>query len=112
MIDYLYKKVTRPNIVGPAFVYNYPKAMQPLARPSDANPNIVEQWQLVVNGWEVIKAYSELVDPVLQKQILLINNKHWRKVMKKLPRVMMISSLLWNMVCLHNLDEVWVLIAS
>lgn len=68
MIDYLYKKVTRPNIVGPAFVYNYPKAMQPLARPSDANPNIVEQWQLVVNGWEVIKAYSELVDPVLQKQ--------------------------------------------
>jgi lysyl-tRNA synthetase class 2 len=68
MIDYLYKKVTRPNIVGPAFVYNYPKTMQPLARPSDANPAIVEQWQLVVNGWEIIKAYSELVDPVLQKQ--------------------------------------------
>jgi hypothetical protein len=41
--------------------------MQPLARQNDTNPEIVEQWQLVVNGWEVIKAYSELVDPQVQK---------------------------------------------
>ena len=64
MIDYLYKKVTRPKIVGPAFIYNYPKTMQPLARTSDANPMIVEQFQAIVNGWEILKAYSELVDPV------------------------------------------------
>ncbi len=67
MIDYLYKKVLRPGIIGPAFVYNYPKTMQPLARQSDENPNIVEQFQVVVNGWEIIKAYSELVDPKIQK---------------------------------------------
>jgi lysyl-tRNA synthetase class 2 len=67
MIDYLYKKVTRPKIVGPAFIYNYPKTMQPLARVSDADSNIVEQRQLLVNGREVIKAYSELVDPILQQ---------------------------------------------
>ena len=42
--------------------------MQPLARGNDQNPEIVEQWQLVINGWEVIKAYSELVDPKIQKQ--------------------------------------------
>ena len=66
MIDYLYKKVLRPGITGPAFVYNYPKTMQPLARANDENPEIVEQWQLVINGWEVIKAYSELVDPKVQ----------------------------------------------
>ena len=42
--------------------------MQPLARISDENNNIVEQFQVVVNGWEIIKAYSELVDPVLQQQ--------------------------------------------
>jgi len=68
LIDYLYKKVLRPWIVGPAFVYNYPKTMQPLARQNDENPNIVEQFQLVVNGWEIIKAYSELVDPIIQKE--------------------------------------------
>ena len=42
--------------------------MQPLARVSDENPSVVEQFQVVVNGWEVIKAYSELVDPVSQKE--------------------------------------------
>lgn len=67
MIDYLYKKVLRPSITGPAFVYNYPKTMQPLARQSDADENIVEQFQLVLNGWEVLKAYSELVDPKIQQ---------------------------------------------
>ncbi len=67
LIDYLYKKVLRPSIVGPAFVYNYPKTMQPLARQNDQNPNVVEQFQLVVNWWELIKAYSELVDPDVQK---------------------------------------------
>jgi lysyl-tRNA synthetase, class II len=67
LIDYLFKKVLRPNIKGPAFVYNYPKAMQPLARVSDVNPKTVEQFQVIVNGWELLKAYSELVDPLLQK---------------------------------------------
>ncbi len=68
MIDYLYKKVLRPSIIWPAFVYNYPKTMQPLARESDNNQNIVEQFQLLVNWWEVLKAYSELIDPKIQKE--------------------------------------------
>jgi len=67
MIDYLYKKVTRPKIVWPAFIYNYPKTMQPLARGNDQDNKIVEQWQLLVNGRELIKAYSELVDPLEQQ---------------------------------------------
>jgi lysyl-tRNA synthetase class 2 len=41
--------------------------MQPLARQNDENPEIVEQFQLVVNGWEILKAYSELIDPAIQK---------------------------------------------
>ena len=68
MIDYLYKKALRPKIVWPAFVYNYPKTMQPLARQSDENSNIVEQFQVVVNGWEIVKAYSELIDPEIQRK--------------------------------------------
>ena len=67
LIDYLYKKVLRPQIIWPSFIYNYPKIMQPLARINDINPNIVEQFQLIVNGREICKAYSELVDPLLQK---------------------------------------------
>lgn len=67
LIDYLYKKVLRPKITGPAFIYNYPVIMQPLARINDKDHNIVEQFQLLVNGWEICKAYSELVDPLLQQ---------------------------------------------
>ena len=68
LIDYLYKKVLRPGIVWPSFIYNYPKLMQPLARQSDENPNLVEQFQVVLNGWEIMKAYSELVDPKIQQE--------------------------------------------
>jgi lysyl-tRNA synthetase class 2 len=67
LIDYLYKKVLRPKLIQPVFIYNYPSIMQPLARMSDENPNIVEQFQLVVNGREMCRAYSELVDPLLQE---------------------------------------------
>lgn len=67
LIDYLYKKVLRPKIIWPAFIYNYPVIMQPLARISDADNGIVEQFQLLVNWWEICKAYSELVDPLLQQ---------------------------------------------
>jgi lysyl-tRNA synthetase class 2 len=42
--------------------------MQPLARASDKDENIVEQFQLLLNGWEVLKAYSELVDPKVQQE--------------------------------------------
>ena len=68
LVDNLYKKVSRPKIIGPAVLYHYPKYLQPLARTSDQNKNIVDQFQLVVNGWEIVKAYSELVDPLDQKE--------------------------------------------
>ncbi|MCX6823796.1 MAG: lysine--tRNA ligase, partial [candidate division SR1 bacterium] len=67
LIDYLFKKNLRPQIIQPTFIYNYPVIMQPLARIADKDANIVEQFQLIVNGWEMCKAYSELVDPILQQ---------------------------------------------
>ncbi|OGF31418.1 lysine--tRNA ligase [Candidatus Falkowbacteria bacterium RIFOXYD2_FULL_35_9] len=68
LVDNLYKKVSRPKMVGPAFLYFYPIELQPLARRNDKDKNIVDQFQLVINGWEIIKAYSELVDPLDQEQ--------------------------------------------
>jgi len=67
LVDNLYKKVSRPKIINPTILFNYPKYLQPLARINDNDKNIVDQFQLVVNGWEIIKAYSELVDPIDQK---------------------------------------------
>jgi lysyl-tRNA synthetase, class II len=66
LIDLLYKKVSRPKLINPIFVTHHPLDLSPLARKNDANPNVVDRFQLVVNGWEVVNAYSELVDPVDQ----------------------------------------------
>lgn len=68
LIDNLYKKVSRPKIIQPTILYSYPKILQPLARINDENNDLVDQFQLVVNGWEIVKAYSELVDPVDQRE--------------------------------------------
>ncbi len=64
--DYMYKRKIRPNIIQPTIVYNYPNLV-PLARPSDANPKIIEMFQVLVAGSEISKAYSELVDPQIQR---------------------------------------------
>lgn len=68
LIDTLYKKVSRPKIKNPIFLIHHPLDLSPLARRNDDNPNITDRFQLVVNGWEVINAYSELVDPIDQKE--------------------------------------------
>jgi lysyl-tRNA synthetase class 2 len=68
LIDNVYKKVSRPKLINPTILHHYPKILQPLARVSDSDDRMVDQFQLVVNGWEIIKAYSELVDPIDQRQ--------------------------------------------
>ncbi len=68
LIDQLYKKVSRPSLVQPTFIMNHPIDLSPLARRNDENPNITDRFQLVVGGWEIVNAYSELVDPVDQAQ--------------------------------------------
>lgn len=68
LVDNLYKKVSRPKLIGPLVLYHYPKYLQPLARVNDRDNNAVDQFQIVVNGWEMLKAYSELVDPIDQKE--------------------------------------------
>ena len=66
IIDLLYKKVSRPALINPTFITHHPLDLSPLARSNDANPLVVDRFQLVVNGWEVVNAYSELIDPVDQ----------------------------------------------
>ncbi|MCL2621627.1 MAG: lysine--tRNA ligase, partial [Firmicutes bacterium] len=44
-----------------------PTYMIPLARHNDADNRIIDMFQLIVNGWEMLKAYSELVNPIAQR---------------------------------------------
>jgi lysyl-tRNA synthetase class 2 len=71
LIDLLYKKVSRPQIITPTFLVEHPTVLSPLARANDLNPEIADRFQLIINGTEVINAYSELVDPIDQKNRLI-----------------------------------------
>lgn len=70
LIDLLYKKVSRPKIVAPTFLIEHPTDLSPLARANDNNPDITDRFQLIINGAEIINAYSELVDPREQRERL------------------------------------------
>jgi len=68
IMDNIYKKVCRPKLVQPTFIVDYPVNYLPLAKKSIENPNVVDAFQLVVGGTEIVKAFSELNDPIDQKE--------------------------------------------
>lgn len=71
IIDFVYKKKIRANIIQPTILYNYPAILKPLARRNDNDKNAVDVFQVVVCGTEICNAYSELVDPSVQRQNFL-----------------------------------------
>ena len=71
LINQLYKKVSRPNIIEPTFLIKHPTDLSPLARSNDEDETISDRFQLIVNGQEIINGYSELVDAREQERRLL-----------------------------------------
>lgn len=68
LLDQLWKKTVRPTIVQPTFVIDYPASITPLAKRREDDPERLEMFQLVLGGgFEVMKAFSELNDPVDQE---------------------------------------------
>lgn len=70
LIDYVYKRKIRADIVNPTILYNYPASLIPLARRNDKDDRIIDVFQVVAGGAELVKAYSELVDPIVQRKNL------------------------------------------
>ncbi len=68
ILDNLYKRTVRGSIVDPTFIIDHPTEILPLAKRRADNPNYVESFQLVLGrGVELIKAFSELNDPLDQR---------------------------------------------
>ena len=68
IIDFVYKRTIRIGITEPTVIYNYPAVLIPLARRNDKDKRIIDVFQVVAGGTELCKAYSELVDPFIQRQ--------------------------------------------
>ena len=70
LIDFIYKRKIRNEIKNPTIIFNYPAELMPLARRNDKDDRIVDAFQIVAGGAEIVKAYSELVDPIVQRKLL------------------------------------------
>ena len=66
----LFEKLVEHTLVEPTFVRDYPVEVRPLTRAHRDDPRLTEAWDLMVFGTEVATAYSELVDPVEQRERL------------------------------------------
>lgn len=68
IIDFIYKRKIRTDVLEPTIIYNYPAVLIPLARRNDMDKRIIDVFQVVACGTELCKAYSELVNPITQRE--------------------------------------------
>lgn len=67
-VEALWEELVQATLREPTFVMDYPVDTSPLTRAHRSKPGVVEKWDLIVRGFELATAYSELVDPVVQRE--------------------------------------------
>ena len=66
----LYEQLVEHTLIQPTFVEDYPESVRPLAKPHRSKPGLVEAFDLIIDGIELAPAYTELNDPVIQRERL------------------------------------------
>ena len=66
----LFGELVEPTLLQPTFVCDYPAVAQPLARQHRDKPGLIEAWDLIIGGLERGTGFSELIDPVVQRERL------------------------------------------
>lgn len=67
VFDNIYKKTTRPKLIQPIFITDYPAGFSPFAKRREDNSALIDRFQLVMGGIEFVNAFSELNDPIDQR---------------------------------------------
>jgi lysyl-tRNA synthetase class 2 len=67
----LLSELVEPTLIQPTFLCDYPPSAQPLARRHRSKPDVIEAWDLIIGGVERATAFSELIDPVVQRDVLV-----------------------------------------
>ena len=66
----LFEETCEHELIQPTIIKDMPKESAPLCKAHRSNSDLIEQFEPYINGWEIGNAYSELNDPVLQRQFL------------------------------------------
>ena len=76
LVDKIFSMKIEPKLIQPTFVYDYPKAISPLSKiKRGQNQDIVERFELFIGGMEIANAFSELNDPVDQRDRFMSQEK-------------------------------------
>ena len=67
----IFEEVAEHKLIQPTFITAYPTEVSPLSRKNDHNPELVDRFELIIGGREIANAFSELNDPVDQKERFL-----------------------------------------
>jgi len=67
----IFEALVEPGLLQPTFVCDYPQIAQPLARPHRSEPGLIEAWDLIIGGMERATAFTELIDPEIQRTRLV-----------------------------------------
>ncbi len=71
LAEELFEHYVAPNFQGPTFVTDFPIDTSPLVKNHRSIPGVVEKWDLYVDGFELATGYSELNDPIIQRERLV-----------------------------------------
>lgn len=67
LLDELFKAYVEPHLQEPVFILDYPRELSPLAKPKRGDPTLTERFELIMAGRELANAFSELNDPLDQR---------------------------------------------
>ena len=68
LVEEIWEVLCEDQLEGPIFVRNFPVETSPLTRQHRSKPGVTEKWDLYVRGFELATGYSELIDPVIQRE--------------------------------------------
>lgn len=68
LIGKIYDETVEKHLIQPTFITDYPWETSPLAKKKRDNPQLVERFELIINGMEIANAFTELNDPIEQKE--------------------------------------------
>ena len=71
LAEEIFEHVAKDQLIAPTFVMGYPVDTSPLVRAHRETPGVAEKWDLYVDGFELATGYSELIDPVIQRDRLV-----------------------------------------